>query len=1263
MLIWRTCLRGRLWAAWAVVLAFLFAFLGEASAHGEYWSKRIERERGRLLAQRAHPESIAALAGLMRDEAFAPPGQIERILREVVEAKPTGRTDPLVSAQAAYLLSLEEDRRGAFAAAEKRREALGLAGDFWVLGPFDAQGRSGLARGFPVEEAGAALDPRQGPSYAGKERAVSWRRLPREAFVQGSVVVDAILRPDNDAVAYLLTYVTSDRDRWAALRIGSPGPVKVWLGGKEVLTDGAVRFSYLDQSAAPVHLRRGANLLLVKTLITRGAWRLFVRVTDAQGGRLAGGSLAADVPARLAAVTDVSSKKPSQVRELGALLRHRAEHVAAVNAARAWLDLALFLSLVGPTDSELRAVEEAAKKAVPPSGASLADAAVEALLILGGVAREEDDRRAALERAVPALADAETKAVVLAEIGRTWRRQHREAAAVARWQEAIALDPRCLSAQLALAREEQQTGMGAAALARLSTLPEEAKQLLVMQEALADTLSGLWRRRESEAIRRAMLPVRRSDIGVLRDVAAAARTRGDLAEAARLDSEAARWRPELTSLVYDQSSAHEGRGDIAEARAVLQAAMQRLPDDAGLPEELGRLEARAGNAAAAVANMRRSLDIRPQNPNLRRYMETLAAKQETKREARSVDELVRENAADGEALAREALFGPAAADEAPAEILLQRVAVRVHANGLAERFVQRLVHLRSERAARDGQETWVRFEPGRQEVEIRKARILRKGNDGRVEISEATGRDERDLSEPWYGLYYDTRAAIVTMENLRAGDVVEVQYTVADVAYANDLADYFGDVELIADTLPVRRWDYTRIAPAGRGFYFNQPRLMDFGPRKESRGQETLYRFATEHVPRIESEPAMPGFAEVAPYLHVSTYQTWDEVGRWYWNLVADQMQDDGTLKDAASRATAGLTTTLDKVKAIHRLVVQNTRYVGLEFGIHGYKPYRSTQVLERGFGDCKDKATLLLVLLRSQGIDAELVLLRTRRGGRIDPAPASLAVFDHAIAYVPALDLYLDGTAEFSGIAELPSEDQDAMALRVSAQGSKLVRTPTLSAAGNLASRNWKVDVESDGSAHVVEDLTITGQAAHEWRAHYQTAGERRERYAKVWNGRFAGAVLEAVEMEVGDRNQPVAVHARVKIPQFGGPRDDGEVQFPGSSREADFTSTYARLGRRHWPLVLGYPWRHQEELVYRFPANARLLRAPSARKLTSQFGEFSLACETAPDGLGISVKSLLVIETNRIEPSDYPAFRAFLRDIDAVLAERVVVDMGKKP
>jgi hypothetical protein len=373
--------------------------------------------------------------------------------------------------------------------------------------------------------------------------------------------------------------------------------------------------------------------------------------------------------------------------------------------------------------------------------------------------------------------------------------------------------------------------------------------------------------------------------------------------------------------------------------------------------------------------------------------------------------------------------------------------------------------------------------------------------------------------------------------------------------------------------------------------------------------------------------------------------------------LIVDQLAADETLRQAAHQAVPRAMAELDKVRAIHALVLTGTRYVGLEFGIHGFKPYKVTQVLARRFGDCKDKAALMVALLREVGVEAELVLLRTRRAGRIDTQPASLAVFDHAIAYVPRLGLYLDGTAEFSGMDELPSQDQGVMGLRVSAAGAVLVDTPVLPSSRNRAQRRWDITVDGAGNAQISEDLTIAGQAAAQWREHYQTPGERLERYGKVWTGRFPGAALRAVDMPgLDDRSRPVTVHATASVPRFGSGFGGGELALPITAREGEFTRAYARLSARKQDLVIEYPWQHKEELVFHLPAGMEVRHLPAARELSSEFGHFRL--EIIPEGPGVvRVRSDLDVTRWRLSPADYPRFREFLGAIDAALADRLVV------
>jgi len=545
------------------------------------------------------------------------------------------------------------------------------------------------------------------------------------------------------------------------------------------------------------------------------------------------------------------------------------------------------------------------------------------------------------------------------------------------------------------------------------------------------------------------------------------------------------------------------------------------------------------------------------------------------------------------------------------------------------------------------------------------ARILRRENDGRLTVLEASGRDDEDLSEPWYGLYYDYRAEVVRFDGLRPGDILEVQYVVSGVFQDRQMQNYYGDFEVVAEASPKRLWDYTLLASPSRKFYTNAasvPGLTAEEPRATGQPDEQSWRFSMTNVPKINVEPAMPGIAEVAPTFHVSTYASWNEVGAWYWHLVEEQLQTDEPLRKAVHAVLKPGMTAVEKVRAVHDLVLSSTRYVGLEFGIHGFKPYKVTQVFSRRFGDCKDKASLLVAMLHEAGVDADMVLVRTRRGGRIDTSPASLAVFDHAIAYVPSMDLYLDGTAEFSGLTELPAEDQGVMVVRIGPRGTKLAETPVLAATQNKAARHWTIALHSNGDAEVDETLTVTGQAAPEWREHYQTPGEQHERYEKVWTGRHPASSLLALDIRgVKDRNQPVHVTARAHVPHLAAtlPGDESGLSLPLSVREADFARTYTRLSQRVYDLVLAYPWDHVEELTWHVPAGMSPVHLPEDVKWETPFATFSATAvweaskSSAP--AQIKVRTELQVRRHRFAPSEYPALRAFFGQVDAFLADRI--------
>src|SRR5207247_2355575 len=85
-----------------------------------------------------------------------------------------------------------------------------------------------------------------------------------------------------------------------------------------------------------------------------------------------------------------------------------------------------------------------------------------------------------------------------------------------------------------------------------------------------------------------------------------------------------------------------------------------------------------------------------------------------------------------------------------ARVLLDQSVTRVHPNGLSETYQQRVVEILDERGAREEGSEEVRYTPDTQSVEVRAARVYKRSG----EVVEASAGSERDVSEPWYGLYY-----------------------------------------------------------------------------------------------------------------------------------------------------------------------------------------------------------------------------------------------------------------------------------------------------------------------------------------------------------------------------------------------------------------------------------------------------------------------------------------------------------------------------
>jgi tetratricopeptide (TPR) repeat protein len=190
------------------------------------------------------------------------------------------------------------------------------------------------------------------------------------------------------------------------------------------------------------------------------------------------------------------------------------------------------------------------------------------------------------------------------------------------------------------------------------------------------------------------------------------------------------------------------------------------------------------------------------------------------------------------------------------------------------------------------------------------------------------------------------------------------------------------------------------------------------------------------------------------PDVQISSFQSWDEVGRWYWNLQKDRIEPTSPIRAKAAELTKGLTDDAAKMRALYNFVSLQYRYIGIAFGIGRYQPHAADDVLTNNYGDCKDKHTLLASLLQASGITLYPALIGSSR--KLDPDVPSPAQFDHIIGYLPParndagkdappeLAIWLDTTPEVApfGILLVPLRDKQALVMSAD-KPAQLITTP----------------------------------------------------------------------------------------------------------------------------------------------------------------------------------------------------------------------------
>jgi hypothetical protein len=426
--------------------------------------------------------------------------------------------------------------------------------------------------------------------------------------------------------------------------------------------------------------------------------------------------------------------------------------------------------------------------------------------------------------------------------------------------------------------------------------------------------------------------------------------------------------------------------------------------------------------------------------------------------------------------------------------LLDDKQIRVSADG-----VQRYVHVarRIETAAgiEEASEVRLDFDPPHEELTLHHLHILR----GTVAIDALRRREihviqqESDLSQR---LYNGTLTAIAFLHDVRKGDVI-------DYAYSLDgqnpvLGDRFSGRFALEELSPLHRLRLRVTTPADRPLRITM-RAGAAKPEAHEDASGHEYLWDLHDLPAIRFEDATPSWYDAFPRAELTEWASFGEVAAWATPLFEAHVETKPPVEKALLAEVENLRNKAPdepgRLLAALRFVQDEIRYLGIELGEHSHQPHTPEVVLERRFGDCKDKARLLVALLRPLGIEANVALVNPGLGrGLDDRAPSPLA-FNHAIvrARLGGRTYWLDPTlsGQRGDLDAIPTLGYER-ALVVAADTTGLTEIPPRELAAPSIEEVDELDAQ-DTAAPALLRVTTTyrGAAADDMRTEIASGGK----------------------------------------------------------------------------------------------------------------------------------------------------------------------------
>jgi hypothetical protein len=408
----------------------------------------------------------------------------------------------------------------------------------------------------------------------------------------------------------------------------------------------------------------------------------------------------------------------------------------------------------------------------------------------------------------------------------------------------------------------------------------------------------------------------------------------------------------------------------------------------------------------------------------------------------------------------------------------------------------------------------------------------------------------------------------------------------------------------------------------------------------------------SHHFPQIE---VVPNQFEYDGYR--GQFKSWKEFGQWCYELYEqkDIPFTDQRISEIKSLAAAQPDLKA-KVSSLYNYLKKNMRYVSIQLGIGGFKPFSVRFVDEKKYGDCKALTNYMRNMLAVVGIKSYPALINAG----FDKSPADpvfpSSPFNHVILCIPGTkdSMWLECTSNYNATGFLGSFTENKNALLLTENGGVIVPTPKSNYADNKLNIRTEIYLNADGGAETSSSIFSTGDELEFYNALRQLNADRqKELLIKYLNYKLPDDFETKTVRDSAEGFVSAFKMDYEKLYDFNAGNKYFFQQRLNKFIDEDIPLNEARKTE----FLFENPYDKKDTTIFHLPPGFTVDNLPPALELKNQFASYKNVIAFDKTTNVVSVHTHLLLKKNIILPDEYRELASFFQAVNRHQSQKIVL------